>query len=288
MFKAENKFDHRLFALKQVRITPKEDLKKVLQEVENLAKAGKHKNIVKYIDCFLVQEEGSEYIVNEEAGSPSYDCTSYTRNIDCSDEASSFINFDGEASSLQQVRDTTDMSGKSEELTNLISQVQLTSNEFSKTVTCICIKMEFCDFTLDQLTETLKTQKVAHDNLDDLFKNVSSFVEFKENKFNSKFGSFSPLFVICQLIEGLVFIHNLGIVHRDLKPANIFIMQNGKVKIGDFGLSKDLSKESNMGKMYAAGTRFYMAPEFLKEHSEHEAEIFLPPADMYSLGKEDK
>ena len=55
VFKLENKFDHRLFALKQILITPKEDLKKVLQEVENLSRAGKHKNIVKYLDCFLIQ-----------------------------------------------------------------------------------------------------------------------------------------------------------------------------------------------------------------------------------------
>ena len=145
--------------------------------------------------------------------------------------------------------------------------------------------MEFCDFTLDQLLETVKTQKVAHNDLNDLFDNVSTVIDFKENKFNAKFGAFSPLFIICQLLEGLVFIHNLGIVHRDLKPANIFIMQNGKVKIGDFGLSKDLSKESGMSKIYAAGTRFYMAPEFLNEQSASPSEIFLPPADMYSLGK---
>ena len=55
VFKLENKFDHRLFALKQILITPREDLKKVLQEVENLSRAGKHKNIVKYLDCFLIQ-----------------------------------------------------------------------------------------------------------------------------------------------------------------------------------------------------------------------------------------
>ena len=64
-------------------------------------------------------------------------------------------------------------------------------------------------------------------------------------------------------------------------------MQDGKVKIGDFGLSKDLSKESGLSKMYAAGTRFYMAPEFLGDKSSSAAEIFLPPADMYSLGKQE-
>ena len=38
VFKVENKFDHRMFALKQIKIHPKEDLDKVLKEVENLSK----------------------------------------------------------------------------------------------------------------------------------------------------------------------------------------------------------------------------------------------------------
>ena len=38
VFKVENKFDHRTFALKQIKIHPREDLDKVLQEVENLSK----------------------------------------------------------------------------------------------------------------------------------------------------------------------------------------------------------------------------------------------------------
>ena len=81
VFKVENKFDHRTFALKQIKIHPREDLDKVLQEVENLSKVnrnisrvkwnlsatsgvdkfvfkvGANNNVVKYLDCFLVQDE---------------------------------------------------------------------------------------------------------------------------------------------------------------------------------------------------------------------------------------
>ena len=145
--------------------------------------------------------------------------------------------------------------------------------------------MEFCDFTLDHLLGSLKANRDVYTDLPKLFQNITSYINFKEDRSNSKFGAFCPLFIICQLLEGLIFIHDLGIVHRDLKPANIFLMQNGKVKIGDFGLSKDLSKESGSSKLYAAGTRFYMAPEFLHGNSLSPSEIFLPCTDMFSLGK---
>ena len=148
--------------------------------------------------------------------------------------------------------------------------------------------MEFCDFTLDQLLTSLKNHGATQPSAQALFVQVSLLPEFKDHKINAKFGIFSPLFIIRQLLEGLSFIHQLGIVHRDLKPANIFIMNNGNVKIGDFGLSKDLSKESGISRLYAAGTRFYMAPEFSNIQyigDEVEENIVYPSSDMYSFGE---
>ena len=150
--------------------------------------------------------------------------------------------------------------------------------------------MEFCDFTLDQLLTSLKSHRDDYLSVEGLFCQISSLPEFQDQKINAKFGIFSPLFIIRQLLEGLSFIHSLGIVHRDLKPANIFIMNNGSVKIGDFGLSKDLSKESGLSRLYGAGTRFYMAPEFASEQFETDQAdvgIVFPSSDMFSFGKSD-
>ena len=96
----KNKFDQRIFAIKQVRINPREDLKKVLQEVENLSKVGKHKNVVKYLDCFLIQEE-VEFDDEEDASNDN--CSSQNDN-EYPNDTSSFLNFDDNVSNLQQVK----------------------------------------------------------------------------------------------------------------------------------------------------------------------------------------
>ncbi|KAA6364850.1 MAG: putative CAMK family protein kinase, partial [Streblomastix strix] len=78
--------------------------------------------------------------------------------------------------------------------------------------------------------------------------------------------------ILSQVIRALDFMHSQGIVHRDIKPENIFVMDDGSVRLGDFGLAKEISSRD-----YAtmAGTKVYMAAEvWLYKKTDYASDIF--------------
>ena len=88
------------------------------------------------------------------------------------------------------------------------------------------------------------------------------------------------LYYATQILSALEYIHSKGIVHCDIKPQNIILLQNGSIKVADFGIARldamlDRSKEKSDT---ALGTVYYVSPE--------QAQGKAPRAesDLYSLG----
>ncbi|KAA6397823.1 MAG: putative Serine/threonine-protein kinase Nek6, partial [Streblomastix strix] len=50
--------------------------------------------------------------------------------------------------------------------------------------------------------------------------------------------------LFAQIILALEFIHSKGVIHRDIKPENIFIMEDETIRLGDFGLARELSERN--------------------------------------------
>ncbi len=70
--------------------------------------------------------------------------------------------------------------------------------------------------------------------------------------------------ILVQVCVGLEFAHSRGIVHRDIKPANVRVLEDGTVKIMDFGIARSLQAESRLTQTgVALGTAGYLAPEQL-------------------------
>lgn len=85
-----------------------------------------------------------------------------------------------------------------------------------------------------------------------------------------------------QLAEGVAYLHSQGIVHRDLKPANIFL-EDGFVKIGDYGLSKFISASRKGGHTDSVGTFHYMAPEISRGNYGKEVDIYALGVMLYEM-----
>tara|TARA_B100001057_G_C22869919_1_gene958258 strand:- start:231 stop:2696 length:2466 start_codon:yes stop_codon:yes gene_type:complete len=85
-----------------------------------------------------------------------------------------------------------------------------------------------------------------------------------------------PLF--CQILDAISHAHSKGLVHRDIKPANI-IINEGKIKVLDFGIAKDSSTDSGLTKTgLQVGTPMFMSPEQVN------GEKINTLTDIYSLG----
>ena len=83
--------------------------------------------------------------------------------------------------------------------------------------------------------------------------------------------------IIKQICLGIKEIHKKNLIHRDLKPENIFINKDYKIKIGDFGISKELDF-NNKYAYTSIGTNIYMAPEMIK------GEKYNEKVDIWALG----
>ena len=84
---------------------------------------------------------------------------------------------------------------------------------------------------------------------------------------------------ILDMVEGLQVAHDAGIVHRDIKPSNSFVDDEGRIKVGDFGLAKSVLGDSSLTRTGTfMGTPQFAAPEQIKSDDIDER------TDIYALG----
>jgi serine/threonine protein kinase len=82
--------------------------------------------------------------------------------------------------------------------------------------------------------------------------------------------------ILADVCDGLGYAHAAGIIHRDIKPSNIRILDDGTVKIMDFGIAKSMVSPSTLTQTgITLGTASYLAPEqILGEDLDARTDIF--------------
>jgi len=83
--------------------------------------------------------------------------------------------------------------------------------------------------------------------------------------------------VMQAVLSGLAAAHRSGIVHRDLKPENVMLADDGRIKIGDFGLARAVSANTATGAALL-GTIAYLSPELVTRG------VADARSDIYAIG----
>ena len=81
-----------------------------------------------------------------------------------------------------------------------------------------------------------------------------------------------------EVARGLTVAHARNLVHRDIKPQNVLIDAEGRAKLTDFGISRQLEQDGMTATGRVLGTTDYVAPEQAMGHQVD------PRSDIYSLG----
>ncbi|QLQ80988.1 hypothetical protein HG537_0E03430 [Torulaspora globosa] len=294
--KARNALDSRYYAIKKIRHT-EEKLSTILSEVMLLASLN-HQYVVRYfaawleedVDDSVFDEKDDESSENDESDDDLYNQSSLyrTNRSEIRDNDWDFISGSGypeiefaKSDDNQETSEYDDANGFTSECSGSdtssdeddeleipikpSNQANRRGTNKAKKRSTLFIQMEYCENrTLYDLinTENLSSQR---DEYWRLFR---------------------------QILEALSYIHSQGIIHRDLKPMNIFIDESRNIKIGDFGLAKNVHKsldilrldsQSQIGSTEnltsAIGTALYVATEVLSGNGQYNEKI-----DMYSLG----
>ncbi|HEX7304425.1 serine/threonine-protein kinase [Lentzea sp.] len=84
--------------------------------------------------------------------------------------------------------------------------------------------------------------------------------------------------VLDAVASALAAAHRAGITHRDVKPGNVLIADDGRVKLTDFGIARNVAEATMTARGITLGTPAYIAPEVAQGGDVSEA------ADRWSLG----
>ena len=166
----------------------------------------------------------------------------------------------------------------------------------------VAIKVMAGDFSTDEsarsrfFREARASARLQHRNIVTIFEFAEDAgtpyiaMEFLRGQaLSQRLGSQPPLTlvqkldIVTQLLTGLHYAHEQGIIHRDVKPANIWLLDDGTVKLLDFGIAK-IAASTMTSAGSVLGSAFYMAPEQVAGREvDGRADVFAAGVVLYEL-----
>ena len=90
--------------------------------------------------------------------------------------------------------------------------------------------------------------------------------------------------IAAQVAEGMQYAHDRQIIHRDIKPANIMVLNDGLVKITDFGIARMRNNEVKTMTGMILGSPKYMSPEQVSgKRADTRSDIFSLGVVLYEM-----
>eukprot|EP00743_Colponemidia_sp_Colp-15_P005538 GILK01005958.1.p1 GENE.GILK01005958.1~~GILK01005958.1.p1 ORF type:complete len:613 (+),score=113.08 GILK01005958.1:332-2170(+) len=262
VYKANNRFDGRLYAVKKIRLKLKadvdlmeEELQRVLKEVKYLARID-HVNVIRYYNSWVEcvprgsrksTTGGLETPQHTPKASPKASPECPPKNGFLVSQVNDFVNIQFEdIFALQENHEIFPF--EFDRSTELAADSPVPSSHQRKRKASVSreeeplsmcryrstlyIQMEFCPDSLEQwLTRPNRT--------------VDSMLNLR---------------IFRQIVDGLRDIHAHGLIHRDLKPSNIFLTADTTVKIGDFGLATDLGGQCSLSSSSCSSSLLSSSP----------------------------
>ncbi len=86
------------------------------------------------------------------------------------------------------------------------------------------------------------------------------------------------VYFVMQILRALQHAHDKGVVHRDIKPQNIMLLENGTIRVTDFGIARFSRSETRTLSDSTIGSVHYISPEQAR------GDVTDDRADLYSVG----
>lgn len=105
---------------------------------------------------------------------------------------------------------------------------------------------------------------------------------FSSKEFDEKLPEEEIARILFQTVKGLEYLHKINTVHRDIKPQNLLQCKDGLIKLADFDVAAEITKNVVLNK--TKGTLHFMSPELCKKNSKVDDAFIGYSSDIWALG----